>query len=238
MYSTYAVVIRLHAVQDLRKELGLQGVSAWEPEVQSILRMATAKPEDALLEVWQPQGFQADTALANVRTAQALDVMRNAHKRGLVADTPKELQSEYSQLWLKQRACMPFHAGLLLKWQKDKAEYAVQVPAQRLREAQEALHYDMRDRYVVHSVPRLLESPDLDRIFRRLGWAASADQALSSYGQSASWLVRASMPPPQASLVLELSGSKHTLQLEPYLEPAATAPKTAESTTWAAKLHL
>eukprot|EP00971_Amphidinium_carterae_P178891 3548012-Amphidinium_carterae.1 len=130
------------------------------------------------------------------------EVLRNAHRRGVYADTPKEHQAGYHQLWLKQRACsykeavacldqFPKHAGLVVR---------------RAKTSQTALQFDARTRYIARSVPRLLECQDVDKIFKRLGWRANADHTLSSFGHTASWLVRAELPPPQASVVLELAG--------------------------------
>eukprot|EP00971_Amphidinium_carterae_P134092 2657240-Amphidinium_carterae.4 len=161
MEVTWAVVVRVHADAELRGHLGLAPVVEWESEIQAILRMAEATGEDALLEAWVPTGFATGTALAKIRSSHLTALLRNSHRRGVLSDTPKEEACKFETLWLGKRACnytealeclraFVGHTGLLLRRQRDKAEllYAIRVDVHKLREAQAALHFDVRERFV------------------------------------------------------------------------------------------
>eukprot|EP00971_Amphidinium_carterae_P343901 6483952-Amphidinium_carterae.1 len=242
--STFAAVLRVQADPDTRAHL----VQDWEGELLSILRLATSQPEAALLETWSPQGFGAEAALAKVKSAQLPEVLRHAHRRGVFTSTPKDHEASYQAVWLQQRACsyteavaclaeFPGHAGLIMWRQKAKTDFAMRVPADQLQAAQQALHFDVRGKFIARSVPRVLERPDIDKVLKSMRWEANADHVLNSFGQTAAWLIRSHEGPPQASIVLEISGRKHTITLDQYVEPSPAPAKAKPAATWQSKVH-
>eukprot|EP00971_Amphidinium_carterae_P222641 4418831-Amphidinium_carterae.1 len=148
--GTYAIVVRVRPEAALRGQLGLAPVTDWESEIRAVLRLADKADEDAVLEAWTPQSFTDGGALVKLRSTQLATLLRHAHRRGVLADTPREERGNYETLWLKQRACniaealeclrsFPEHAGLLMRKVKDRDEFAMRVSAAQLRAAQVAL---------------------------------------------------------------------------------------------------